>query len=336
MGTTDDDSVAGALGIPQLRDVWSSWARRSAGARSAQDWARNCLVIHGLGIGLEQVARFMSKDRSFDEFETWIAELNGGAVDPTRVARINRALSGAEYDALTRRRLAGIEAMPAVLDDADLRHWQEQGYVVLRDAITPEEQAAAVDAICRYIGVDPDEPATWPARKHCQGIMVQFFQHASLEAARGSPRIHKAYSQLWGHADLLPTTDRCGFNPPEGSGFRFPGPHLHWDADLTPPLGQGIQGIVYLADTAPEQGAFCCVPGFHRDIDAWLRALPATVNPYDRIPHAAAIPVAGRAGDMVIWHHGLPHGSSPNRAARPRFAQYLTFFPARVMEPHVA
>jgi hypothetical protein len=32
---------------------------------------------------------------------------------------------------------------------------------------------------------------------------------------------------------------------------------------------------------------------------------------------------------MVIWHHLLPHGSSPNSASRPRVAQYITMRPTR-------
>jgi ectoine hydroxylase-related dioxygenase (phytanoyl-CoA dioxygenase family) len=42
---------------------------------------------------------------------------------------------------------------------------------------------------------------------------------------------------------------------------------------------------------------------------------------------AHAVPIAGRAGDLVIWHHALPHGSSPNRAERPRIVQYLKMHP---------
>jgi len=30
-----------------------------------------------------------------------------------------------------------------------------------------------------------------------------------------------------------------------------------------------------------------------------------------------------------LWHQSLPHGSSPNRAARPRVAQYVTMKPTR-------
>jgi ectoine hydroxylase-related dioxygenase (phytanoyl-CoA dioxygenase family) len=117
-------------------------------------------------------------------------------------------------------------------------------------------------------------------------------------------------------------------NPPERPGWPFPGPHLHWDVSVAQPIPFGVQGILYLADTAANQGAFTCVPGFHREIDGWLDGLADADNPRAHDFTSRALPIAGRAGDLVIWHHALPHGSSPNRAALPRFVQYLVGRPS--------
>jgi ectoine hydroxylase-related dioxygenase (phytanoyl-CoA dioxygenase family) len=163
------------------------------------------------------------------------------------------------------------------------------------------------------------------------GIMVQLFQHPALSANRRSPRIRKAFAQLWGTADLWVSTDRVGFNVPERPGWMFRGPDLHWDVSLSQPIPFGTQGILYLTDTPPEQGAFTCVPGFHRRIDSWLDGLPAGANPRREDLHAlGSRPIAGRAGDLVIWDHKLPHGSRPNRGARPRIVQYINLYPTRV------
>ena len=40
-------------------------------------------------------------------------------------------------------------------------------------------------------------------------------------------------------------------------------------------------------------------------------------------------PIAAQAGDLIIWHHALPHDSSPNRASAPRIVQYLNMSPIR-------
>src|ERR1700691_3665547 len=122
--------------------------------------------------------------------------------------------------------------------------------------------------------------------------------------------------------------DQAGMNPPELPAWKFPGPHLHWDVSLAQPIPFGVQGILYLADVAADQGAFTCVPGFHRKIDSWLESLPEGAGPRAQALPDGAVPIAGRAGDLVIWHQALPHGSSPNRAALPRIVQYLKMAPS--------
>ena len=133
----------------------------------------------------------------------------------------------------------------------------------------------------------------------------------------------------WGTADLLPTNDRCVFNPPKQIGSTFPGPHLHWDAELKPPMPLATQGIIHLTDTAETQGAFSCVPGFQYVIDEWLRALPPNVDAQTSIRKEKGTAIAGKAGDLIIWHQSLPRASNPNRAAAPRVVQYLNMFPMR-------
>jgi Phytanoyl-CoA dioxygenase (PhyH) len=219
-----------------------------------------------------------------------------------------------------------------VLSAADLAFWDEHGYVVLHDAVPAATREAAAQALWQHIGASADDPETW-YRRTDHGIMVQYFQHPAFAEIRRAPRIHKAFAQLWGTADLWATTDRVGFNPPEREGFKFPGPHLHWDVSVKTPIPFGTAGILYLADTPPEQGAFTLVPGFQRWGEDWLNRLPPGAHPreqnlYDLGPRL----IGGRAGDLIIWHQALPHGASPNRGTRPRLVQYVNMFPTRVEE----
>ena len=71
-------------------------------------------------------------------------------------------------------------------------------------------------------------------------------------------------------------------------------------------------------------------PGFQRRIEDWLQSLPEGADPRKQdLSGLGAIPIAGRAGDLIIWHHALPHGSSPNRAKVPRVAQYIRMMPSQ-------
>ena len=121
-------------------------------------------------------------------------------------------------------------------------------------------------------------------------------------------------------------------NPPVRGDFQFQGPYLHWDVDLTKPLPKLMQGVLYLTDTLAHQGAFTCIPGFHHRLAEWLQSLPKNAEPREAIRRERsqdAVSVAGRAGDLIVWHSGLPHGSSPNTSHNPRIVQYITMSPSR-------
>jgi ectoine hydroxylase-related dioxygenase (phytanoyl-CoA dioxygenase family) len=129
--------------------------------------------------------------------------------------------------------------------------------------------------------------------------------------------------------DIWVSVDKGGFNPPETLEWRFPGPHLHWDVSVAPPVPFGMQGILYLTDTAAEQGAFRCVPGFHRKLNDWLRSLPPEADPRRQdLESLGATAIPGHAGDLIVWRQELPHGGSPNRAAKPRIVQYISAEPS--------
>ena len=287
-------------------------------------WGRDVITLRGLGVGLHESFEYLYQGaRTFAEFEAWIIERNGGAVDGQAVARINAAIAGASVP------FDPDEAGGQVLSADDVAFWDEHGYVVVHDAVSAAQCAAAVDAICEYLGADPDDPNTWHARRNGHSIWVSLLHHPALWANRRSARIRGAFAQLWGRRDLWVSVDQAGFNPPERADWTFPGPHLHWDTELVPPVSFDVHGVLYLTDTAANQGAFTCVPGFHRKLDAWLAELPAGADPQRQdLAALGPVAVAGRAGDLIVWRTALPHGASPNRSDRPRIVQYIQMQPS--------
>ena len=322
----------GALGVYQLKRLWSRIMRERQGqpASASAETQSEHLMLDALGVGLEQTLQYLFRaEPSFKDFEQWIIEITGG-VSKTQVARVNAMVAGSEPPPEIAGWLAEVESDEPVLSATDLAFWDEHGYVVVHDAVPESSRAAATQAILDHVGARADNPESW-YKPNDHGIMVQFFQHAAFTANRQSRRVHKAFSQLWKTVDLWVSTDRAGFNVPERPGWLFRGPDLHWDVSLARPIPFGTQGILYLTDTGPEQGAFTLVPGFHRRIDAWLDGLFPGADPRQQNLHAlGSKPIAGRAGDLVIWHHALPHGSRPNRATRPRIVQYINMRPARM------
>jgi hypothetical protein len=329
----DPETESGGLGCVHLRRLWARMQRQREGRPSPPDSRdrieSDVAVFDGLNLVIEETLRFLvTENPSLPAFEAWVLEKNAGFVESHRVDRINAITEGRAYSPETRAWLAEIEAMEPVLASADLDFFDCQGYVILPAAISREECQQAARAIWDFAGKDPDDPDTW--YQGVRTIFILLYHHPALWVARRSRRIHKAYAQIWGTTDLWPAVDKASLNLPEREGWRFPGPRLHWDVTLVPPIGFGVQGILYLVDVAPDQGAFTCVPGFHKQVDDWLRALPLAADPRQQdLVALGAVPVPGRAGDLILYHHGLPHGGSPNKAARPRVAQFLDFVPAR-------
>jgi hypothetical protein len=315
------------LSFPEVRRLRTYWERRSHYLPSPpEEWMADNILLDMLGLGIEQTAEFFAAGPSdFAGFCRWILAA-AGTPDPLAIARYHAALDKAPPPPGIAAGLAEIDAMPDVLDADDLAHWEAQGYVILRGAITPEETRAAAALLWETVGADPADPASWYSARN-QGMMVQRFQHPALDAVRRSARVHKAFAQLWGTSDLWPHVDRMSFNAPLRPDRRFAAPRLHWDVSLIPPIPFGTLGVLYLADTATDQGAFELVPGFHRGLAEWLEALgdqdPRTVDLSGR-----AVRVPAGAGDLIIWRHDLPHGASPNTTATPRLAQYVNFYPA--------
>jgi hypothetical protein len=312
------------LGMEYLHGYWQR-ALHVAGAPAGEHDLDNALLC-GLRLNLLETMRFLHEARpSFEAFEAWILERNGGALDDTSLDRLRRALRGERVGS----EIGSLDGVTG-LSEAELRHWDEHGYVVLKDAVTKEQAKAAEMAIYEYLGMDPRRPESWYGGRQGHSIWVSLLRHPAFWATRRSPRMVKAFAQLWGREDLWVTVDQGGLNPPEREGWRFPGPHLHWDTTIAPPHYFGVQGILYLADTAENQGAFTCIPGFHRKLGSWLASLPKGADPREAVlQHGGAKPIAAGAGDMVLWHQSLPHGSSPNSAERPRVAQYITMKPTR-------
>ncbi len=316
----------GELNLYQLKRFWHTIQENNQSI-THQDYHINRLLLSALGIGLHQGLFYLYTERpTFQQFELWIKH-NAVLLSDEVVQRFNHAIVHAPLSKVTAEKFKFIDEHPDVLDRADLEHWQEFGYVVVKNAVSIEGGRAAEQAIWQHIQATPDEPSTWYGKNNSQ-IMVELIQHSALQHNRNNIKIHKAFSQLWGTTDLWCSADRCSFHPPQKAGYDFPGPDLHWDMDLNKPDSFCTQGILYLTDTSAEQGALTLVPGFQHKLQEWLTNLDKHQDPQQQDLHAlGSKAIAAQAGDLIIWHHALPHGSRPNVTQQPRIAQYINFYP---------
>jgi hypothetical protein len=277
---------------------------RTSGSEAA--WHEQIMGLQSMGIAVELALHFLHFQKpGLEAFRQWLQD--------------NRKDHDEGGDALDSEGLSA----------DDLAFWEKNGYLVLKSAVSRQQCADACAAIWEFLRASPDDPASWyrPHEDRC-GLMVRFFNHPALDANRQSARVRKAYEQLYGHNAIYKTIDKISFNPPEHEGFGFAGSPLHWDTSLTQPISFHLQGMLYLTDCGPTDGAFHCVPGFHREIGAWLDSLPPDADPRSFAPQVLnSVLVPAGAGDFLIWHQALPHGATPNNGRLPRMVQYLTYFP---------
>lgn len=270
---------------------------------TSAEWGGQLQAIYACGKGLEETLQYLHYHQpSLEDFLEWMDHSHAAAQD---------------------------DAVPDVLTTDELSFFEQQGYLVFRQAVDAAACDEARAAILAHIHVRENDPESWYQRQEeREGLMVQLYHHPVLDANRRAPRIRKAFEQLYGSGSIHAVVDKVSFNPPETASYTFKGSPLHWDASLAQPIPFKLQGLLYLSDCNAGEGAFHCVPGFHHVVGDWLRSLPAAADPRAeaiRSLHPVAVP--GQAGDLVIWHQALPHCATANRGSRPRFVQYITYDP---------
>lgn len=225
-----------------------------------------------------------------------------------------------------------------LMTEEDWRFWTTNGYIVIKDAVPKEQVKKLADLLWEFEEKDPDDPETWytPPRAEMKMKeltntgMVEIYNHQYLWDNRQFPKVHQAFTDIWGTEKLWVTIDRANLNLPLRPGFDYKG-FIHWDYDPeTKP--QNVQGVLALADQDDEDmGGFQCIPELFRTYDTWKLTQPADRNHFQ--PDTTGfelVKVKMNAGDLLIFNSSQPHGIRANRSKdKVRLAQYISMMPAQ-------
>lgn len=218
--------------------------------------------------------------------------------------------------------------------------WKQNGYVVVKSAVSTEQAADTAAFLWEFEEKDPLDKSTWYVApraemqmKELVGTgMVEAYNHQRFWDNRQTQRVYDAFVDIWGTEKLWVSIDRANLNFPIRPGFEYKG-FIHWDYDPeTKP--QNVQGVLALADQTDENmGGFQGIPWLFRNYDEWKITQSEDRNRYQ--PDMTGledklVKVKMEAGDLLIFNSLLPHGIRPNRSEdKVRIAQYVSMVPAQ-------
>ncbi|NVM63889.1 phytanoyl-CoA dioxygenase family protein [Mucilaginibacter sp. P25] len=225
-----------------------------------------------------------------------------------------------------------------VLSEADWQFWIENGYVIIKNAVPKVQVEKLANYLWQYEDKDANDISTWYKKPNAQMQMselnntgmVEIYNQQFMWDNRQHPKVHAAFSDIWGTEKLWVTIDRANLNFPLRPGFEYKG-FIHWDYDPeTKP--QNVQGVLALADQTDENmGGFQCIPELYRTYDTWKLTQPEDRDHYK--PDTTGfetVKVKLEAGDLLIFNSLQPHGIRPNTSAdKVRIAQYISMMPAQ-------
>lgn len=319
---SEDTSCAGLFHAKRLWQKTVLKRHKKLQADVTDEWVLDKALLDLSGIGLEPGIQALHRSNRLSDFIAFLTPY----LQQLDIQALNQQLKDLKQQSNG--------PVPQVLSAEQLEFWQREGYLVVPAVLSAEQCQQSREVIWQYLQADPQQRDSWYQKTDkMQKIMLQLFRHPVLDANREVPLIRQIFQQLWQRTDLVMTTDRVSFNPPEPALWSFPGPDMHWDAELIAPVPYATQGLIYLTDTEQQQGAFSCVPGFHLKIDDWIKdsgksAMELQQQNWADWPVKA---IAAKAGDLIIWHQALPHGASRNSHHLPRMVQYINMYPATLL-----
>lgn len=227
-----------------------------------------------------------------------------------------------------------------ILSAKDWAFWKENGYVVVKEAVSRAQAEQTADFLWEFEDKDPNDPSTWYCApraemkmKELAGTgMVEVYNNQHLWNNRQMPKIYDAFVDIWGTEKLWVTIDRANLNFPMRKGYEYKG-FIHWDYDPeTRP--QNVQGVLALTDQNDENmGGFQCIPWLYRNYDTWKLTQPKDRNRFQpdlKGLEDKLVKVPLNAGDLLIFNSTEPHGIRPNVSKdKVRIAQYISMMPAQ-------
>ena len=192
-----------------------------------------------------------------------------------------------------------------------------EGYLVIKDVLTPDEVADMNEIIDR--GDRSGHPTLWgePFKKLIDHPKILPYL---IELIGPRCRLDHDYAIFMREGE-----SRGRLHGGEDGGRPGGSEGDHWYKYRDGVMRNGLCVITYcLADVAEGDGGFACIPGSHKS--NFLSCIPQDVRQFERDAHYVIQPTA-EAGDAVFFTEALIHGTMPWRAVHERRSLLYKYSP---------
>ncbi|HYD69816.1 phytanoyl-CoA dioxygenase family protein [Azospirillum sp.] len=220
-----------------------------------------------------------------------------------------------------------------ILTDAQLRDFDEQGYLFLPGCFTAEEVGILRDEARRIYA--SDRPEVW--RETSGAPRTAFAAHTYNEAFRilgRHPRLIGPVEQLFGeklYMHQFKVNAKAAF---DGEVWQWHQDYGTWARDDGMPEPRAMNIAVFLDEVMPINGPLMLIPKSHRQgvlpagHDTRTTSYPLWTLDHDTVTRLAAeggiVAPTGKPGGVLMFHGNLVHGSAGNITPYGRTIVYLT------------
>ena len=233
----------------------------------------------------------------------------------------------------------------APLSREQVRHYDQQGYLVLKNVFNPAELAALQDET-RHLLADQAALAhetviTEPGSREVRSIFAIHEQNPLMARLAADERLAGVASFLLDD-EVYVHQSRLNYKPGfTGKEFYWHSDFETWHAEDGMPQMRALSMSVLLADNTPDNGPLMVIPGSHRSFVACVGETPddhyreSLKKQEYGVPdeqslaslardHGIVAPV-GRAGTVILFDCNMMHGSNGNITPFPRSNAFLVF-----------
>ena len=218
--------------------------------------------------------------------------------------------------------------MPRTLTQEELAHYDEHGYVVIRDAVPAEMLRAASAETDRMVAVAATlteaipmldlDPSHTPEKPRVRRIKSPHEHSEYFRALAADPVILDLLDPLMPSGIRIHNTKVNIKSAGHGESIEW-----HQDWAFYPHTNDSVLAVgIYLDDCDEDNGPMMVIPGSHKGPTYDHHEGPYYCGAMDPdkcdVDFSKAVPLMGPAGTVTIHHARLIHGSAYNRSSRSR------------------